>query len=170
MKFYDQQLNVNVSFARHAIALDENRADFAVVPWGDPKIWKDTQPIWLMQYWFAGNHSDIGGSYPENEARLSDSALQWMVEQAQGVPNGIKVDRSVLQLFPSADGPQHDECKGWLFRFAAKKPRAPTPDAILHPSVYERFKRPAVLECDTMMPYRPPSLRDHDNLEDYYKR
>nr|WP_271500869.1 DUF2235 domain-containing protein [Bradyrhizobium sp. CCBAU 11357] len=26
---------------------------------------------WLQQVWFAGNHSDVGGSYWENEARLS---------------------------------------------------------------------------------------------------
>ncbi|WOS67101.1 phospholipase effector Tle1 domain-containing protein [Sinorhizobium fredii] len=25
-------------------------------------------PDWLQQVWFAGNHSDVGYSYPENEA------------------------------------------------------------------------------------------------------
>ena len=32
----------------------------------------------FRQVWFAGNHSDIGGSYPENESRLSDITLDWM--------------------------------------------------------------------------------------------
>ncbi|WP_354105416.1 DUF2235 domain-containing protein [Bradyrhizobium sp. LB14.3] len=41
-------------------------------------------PDWLQQVWFAGNHSDVGGSYPENEARLSDISLGWMVVR-QGI-------------------------------------------------------------------------------------
>ncbi|MGJ4949003.1 phospholipase effector Tle1 domain-containing protein [Bradyrhizobium sp. HKCCYLS20291] len=34
MRFYDLQLNNAVWYARHALAIDENRADFARVPWG----------------------------------------------------------------------------------------------------------------------------------------
>ena len=32
-KFYDTPLNVNVGYAKHAISIDENRADFARVGW-----------------------------------------------------------------------------------------------------------------------------------------
>ncbi|WP_442869806.1 phospholipase effector Tle1 domain-containing protein [Bradyrhizobium sp. CCBAU 11361] len=32
-------------------------------------------PDWLRQVWFAGNHSDVGGSYLENEGRLPDISL-----------------------------------------------------------------------------------------------
>ena len=48
------------------------KADFSLVPWGStankgpPR--KETDPDWLQQIWFAGNHSDIGGSYLENES------------------------------------------------------------------------------------------------------
>jgi hypothetical protein len=38
----------------------------------------------MVQMWFAGNHSDIGGSYPEAESRLSDNALAWMIAQDRG--------------------------------------------------------------------------------------
>jgi hypothetical protein len=80
MKFYDLHLNNAVWYARHAMSIDENRADFARVPWGGshnkgPER-PDEYPDWLQQVWFAGNHSDIGGSYPENEARLSDITLE----------------------------------------------------------------------------------------------
>lgn len=34
MKFYDLHLNNAVWYARHAMSIDENRADFARVPWG----------------------------------------------------------------------------------------------------------------------------------------
>ena len=61
--------------------------------------------------WFAGNHSDIGGSYPENEARLSDIALDWMVKWATVVPAGLKHDDRVLKLSPYPEGMQHDEVR-----------------------------------------------------------
>ena len=36
----------------------------------------------FKQVWFAGSHSDVGGSYPETESRLSDIALAWMTQEA----------------------------------------------------------------------------------------
>jgi hypothetical protein len=66
MKFYDPHLDNEVRYARHALSLDESRKDFAIVKWGSksnkgpPR--KDTDPGWLQQVWFAGNHSDVGGS------------------------------------------------------------------------------------------------------------
>jgi hypothetical protein len=59
------------------------------------------------------NHADIGGSYPENESRLSDIALDWMVEFiTDKIPEAdrVIVDKSLLGLYPSADGMMHDEC------------------------------------------------------------
>lgn len=52
---------------------------------------------------------DIGGSYGENESRLSDVALDWMLRWAAAVPNGLKFDVSVLRVWPYPNGPQHDE-------------------------------------------------------------
>lgn len=95
----------------------------------------------LVQLWFAGNHSDIGGSYPEPESRLSDIALAWMCEQAMTVPDGLKtgpiyVDHvkmpntgdagPALNIFPRADGIQHCEIAGMrdtLETYAAKLPK-----------------------------------------------
>jgi uncharacterized protein (DUF2235 family) len=172
LKFYDRTLNENVGWARHALAVDEHRADFDRVAWGgkDQKL-KTTgpgEPEWLQQYWFAGNHSDIGGSYPETESRLSDISLKWMVEAAQALPGGLKVDNTVLQLFPSPDGMQHDECRGLAFRFAKKLYRPIRTDGTLHESVYERFKLDAVQQYDLSAPYRPENLREHGKLKQYY--
>ena len=72
------------------------------------------EPTWFKQVWFAGNHSDIGGSYAENESRLSDISLKWMVEEAQSIPNGIIVDNRFLNLSPDSLGGQHDECKSGI--------------------------------------------------------
>ena len=34
LQFYDKQLSPKVSYARHAISIDEHRKDFDRVPWG----------------------------------------------------------------------------------------------------------------------------------------
>ena len=167
MEFYDHELNPDVNYAKHALAIDENRKDFDRVPWTNEGM--DNEGGRFEQVWFAGNHSDVGGSYPENESRLSDIALNWMVEAAQAVPHGIRIDGDVLQLYPSSAGPQHDECKTGRFGHLWKKRRRTVPDnAVLHPSVRERFEHAAVLHYDEMKPYRPDNLRHHQDVKQYY--
>ena len=90
MEFYDKHLDNAVWYARHAMSIDENRADFPRVQWasvhnsGPPR--PDEYPDWIDQVWFAGNHSDTGGSYPENKSRLSDITLGWMLHAAENLP------------------------------------------------------------------------------------
>jgi hypothetical protein len=132
-----------------------------------------------VQLWFAGNHSDIGGSYPEDESRLSDIALAWMVGEAQAVPHPIKVDGSKLNLFPRAGGGQHCEVETFLDRYPAwvprwlrfgwtAKPRDIPLDAPTHESVLERFGLPEVIQCNRKAPYRPEALRDHQSFKTFY--
>jgi uncharacterized protein (DUF2235 family) len=181
MRFEDISLNDNVKYARHAIAIDENRSSFTRVGWGDPKSTRPYQDedgfITFRQYWFSGNHSDIGGSYPENESRLSDIALKWMADDASAVRNGIKIDHSFLQLYPDAGGIQHDERKAgfpvltkWLrFTWRERLRKIPNPKTTLHDSVYERFKLTDAAQYDAAARYRPEVLRTHEKLTDYYK-
>jgi len=42
------------------------------------------------------------------------------------------------------------------------------PDAILHPSVYDRFAADKVQHFYEMKPYRPENLVNHENLSRYY--
>lgn len=183
MKFYDLHLNNAVWYARHAMAIDENRADFARVPWGGsrnkgPERPKE-YPDWLQQVWFAGNHSDIGGSYPENEARLSDISLNWMVHAARNLPDGvvpggfgIKVDERYLSLHPDPLGAQHDEREPGFFggRYKWKLgSRSILDDAILHPSVLKRFAATGgVQHYYERTDYRPENLRTHVGVKDYF--
>jgi Uncharacterized alpha/beta hydrolase domain (DUF2235) len=176
MKFYDQELNSNVEYARHAISIDENRKDFQRVPWYSAReTSRDERGIqWFEQVWFAGNHSDIGGSYPENDARLSDITLDWMFRWASAV--SLKHDPSVLKLWPYANGPQHDEVKsgfglitrlfGWTWTEQPR--RLPGSDAVMHRTVYERFDLPAVQVYDELIPYRPVTLAKHDDFARFY--
>jgi hypothetical protein len=174
----DWSLSNKVTYAREAISIDENRADFPRVPWatrGAEPPDDDRGNKGFEQVWFAGNHSDIGGSYPETESRLSDIALEWMVNAATSIPHPILVDRSVLRLYPAADGMQHDECKvgiKWITRLTKKTWKRgtrelPDPDAKLHPSVLERFNLPEVLQYDVLAPYRPVTLTKHQDFRDH---
>jgi hypothetical protein len=127
---FDRLLSAYVRYGRAANAIDENRKDFHRVEWGsaaaDTPV-HDGGPPKLIQKWFAGNHSDIGGSYPETESRLSDNALRWMLEQATSVPDGIKVGPvhvddvrmpgtgetgTPLHIYPRANAVQHCELAG----------------------------------------------------------
>ncbi|HED17756.1 MAG TPA: DUF2235 domain-containing protein [Gammaproteobacteria bacterium] len=77
--------NPSVGVVRHAISIDERRALFRSNLWG---AGTDEQDV--LQVWFAGVHSDVGGGYPENESGLAKIAMQWMVEEAQKF--GLLVD------------------------------------------------------------------------------
>lgn len=166
MNFYDRSLNPKVAFARHALAIDEARDSFQRVPWGEPGVWTQSTPQWFEQLWFAGNHSDIGGSYHENESRLSDIALKWMLDAAESV--GMKYERNLLRLYPDPSGPQHDETRSSVFKYAKKAIRRLGHDFPLHPSVIDRVKAGSVLNYDRYEDYRPGNLRDHDKTKAYY--
>ena len=77
-EFYDTKIGPNVRFARHALAIDEQRTDF------EPTVWNPRDNLDLKQVWFAGVHSDVGGSYkPDADGGLlADIALEWMMREA----------------------------------------------------------------------------------------
>jgi uncharacterized protein (DUF2235 family) len=180
--FYDRFLDKRVRYARHALAIDETRSDFARVEWGvkgDKPQREAGEPEWFEQIWFAGNHSDIGGSYAEDESRLSDIALGWMVTEATSLPRPLIVDESKLHMFPSPSGMQHSEVEAmrdkyprWIgarWRFSWKEHvRVEALGAPLHPTVFERFKLASVLHCGRTQPYRPYNLRNDPRLVEFY--
>ncbi|MEH2623204.1 uncharacterized protein (DUF2235 family) [Bradyrhizobium sp. AZCC 1719] len=166
MNFYDRTLNRNVNFARHALSIDEARDSFQRVQWGEPGVWKNSEPRWFEQLWFAGNHSDIGGSYHENESRLSDISLKWMLDAAVAV--GLKYDPSLLHLYPDATGPQHDETRSSVFKYAKRAVRNLRNDAPLHPTVLERLQAGKVLNYDRYEDYRPSNLKEHKDAKTFF--
>ncbi|SDR39139.1 Uncharacterized protein, PA2063/DUF2235 family [Rhizobiales bacterium GAS113] len=190
MAFYDTKLNRRVAFARHALSIDENRKDFARVLWDEDGAEREPVvpggPERFVQMWFAGCHSDIGGSYSENESRLSDITLKWMADQARSLPSPILVDETYMRPSPSSAGPQHDERKkaianmpSWFRKgallFISEKAlgwpegsRDIPHDAPLHPTVIERFELPSILAYDETIPYRPGALKNHDEVRDLY--
>lgn len=183
LKNYDRYLDNSVFLARHALSIDECRRNFPKVGWGsaaDVQRHATRNPKWLDQVWFAGNHSDIGGSYPEDESRLSDVALEWMIQETQLAPRPPKFSSLKLSIYPSAAGLQHDEIMAfkeawprwvpvalrWTWRQAVRKIDGA---AKLHPSVFDRFAMTAVPVHDERKPYRPEALRDHQAVSTYFE-
>lgn len=175
---YDRFLDARIPIVRHALAIDETRKHFGRVEWGG-KANNDLltgERLRLHQRWFAGNHSDIGGSYPEDESRLSDIALGWMLTEATIGPNPIIVDQSKLNRYPDPLGAQHSEVfaaqQGPWWRRLLPWPmlhRTIHPEADLDLSVIARFEASSVLDCDAATPYRPESLRDHRDTKQFYR-
>ena len=71
--------NPDFQIVRHAMSIDERRAFFRQNLFGAPN--NPEQDV--REVWFAGVHSDVGGSYPESESQLSKIALRWMVCEAE---------------------------------------------------------------------------------------
>jgi uncharacterized protein (DUF2235 family) len=79
------ELDPKVATGFHALSADEVRAVFVATYW--------TPRAGITQVIFPGNHSNVGGGYPETG--LSDRALEWMLEQLGG--QGLSYDIHCLQ-------------------------------------------------------------------------
>ncbi|AZZ37448.1 hypothetical protein CIK05_11805 [Bdellovibrio sp. qaytius] len=176
IQFYDNELNSNIQFARHAIAIDEHRASFDRVPWGSKseKVPERAGHIsWLKQVWFAGNHSDIGGSYSENESGLSNISLKWMADEMKTLPHPPVFNANVFNVHPDPLAIQHDELKSSIiFRltsfFIKKFVRLIDPEAMLHPSVELRILSDGVIHFAEKRLYRPDNLKLHKKVKHFF--
>ncbi|KAK0523776.1 hypothetical protein OC834_005779 [Tilletia horrida] len=85
--FFDTGLSSNVENAYQALALSENRADFA------PTLWDRFDPTTgqtMKEIWFAGSHGNVGGGKPEHG--LSDIVLANLCAQLTDHPDGPLLD------------------------------------------------------------------------------
>ncbi|ULA63232.1 MAG: conserved membrane protein of unknown function [Nitrospira sp.] len=97
-------LGKNYDHVRHAVASSEYRFAYAPRLFTDDNF--DHGTTSLQQLWFAGAHSDIGGSYDEDG--LSNCSLKWMVEEA--VAKGLQCDSSMAAgIRPDPLGLAHDQ-------------------------------------------------------------
>jgi uncharacterized protein (DUF2235 family) len=102
----DEGRNPIIRTGRHAVSIDERRCYYQDKLWGRP--YQPNEPEFrtlqdIKQVWFAGVHSDVGGSYPEPSSGLSKLALEWMLHEASQF--GLKLDplRAAMVLGRSAD-------------------------------------------------------------------
>ncbi len=81
----DGELSPQIQHAFHAVSIDEVRFQFP------PNLFKKMnfkEDQTREEVWFAGVHSDVGGSY--EESGLSDIALLWMMKKAED--KGLKIN------------------------------------------------------------------------------
>ncbi len=90
-KYHNVDLNDQVEYAVHALAIDERRSAFLPTLWTRPSGWKGT----LIQAWFAGVHSNIGGGYKPDG--LANEALHWVASHAESC--GLSLNRQYLAHF-----------------------------------------------------------------------
>lgn len=93
--------NPSVEIFRQAVAIDEKRRMFQINRWVNPQNFEPNpfvkdghKPQDIKQVWFAGNHSDIGGGYPEEESGAAKFSLKWMVHEAKSF--GLRVDTATF--------------------------------------------------------------------------
>ncbi len=132
-KFFNAELNPDVTYGYHAMAIDEHRSKFPVSVW-DEGAKTDHQTI--EQVWFPGSHSDVGGGYPERG--LSDLALEWMFEKAAAA--GLRLTQRRLEPEPSARGVLHRSRVG-AWRLWRPVTRRIAEGARIHRSVFDRMHR-----------------------------
>jgi Uncharacterized alpha/beta hydrolase domain (DUF2235) len=141
-QFHDTKLSDLVKHARHAIALDEMRGSFQATLWTKVKPGHD-----VKQVWFPGVHSDVGGGY--RETGLSDGALKWMVEEADGLGLGFNTAMT-KQIAPDFRARLHDSLDG-VFKFLPSVPRSAPPlhdaEGRLHASLVERRQSPPIAQA-----------------------
>ncbi|MDA3887139.1 MAG: DUF2235 domain-containing protein [Candidatus Delongbacteria bacterium] len=148
--FYDTKIGKNVRIARHALAIDEHRSDF------EPTIWKPRDNMDMKQVWFAGAHSDIGGSYkPDKDGTvLADNAFDWMIKEAS--VSGLSVEAHLEQsLKTNPLATLHNSRKGF-FRIKGKDYRPikhKEGKVLIHESVKIRWQKDSK--------YRPKNLKKY---------
>lgn len=111
LRLLDMAQNPLMQRGRHAISIDERRCFYQDNIWGPP-VPVDTPNAFLgeprpadlpvmqdiRQVWFAGVHSDVGGSYTQETSGLANITLEWMLDEAEKAGANICPERKRLVL------------------------------------------------------------------------
>jgi len=146
-QFHDTNLSPFVQNARHAVAIDERRKDFAPTLWSNLEVLNSRAGVNAedppyQQKWFPGTHSSVGGG---GERRgLSDQALDWILDGARNA--GLEFDSTeysrIFELKPDyTEYLENSQKSGLLYRvmnrFSADD-RMPGPNELRDVSISAR--------------------------------
>jgi uncharacterized protein (DUF2235 family) len=119
--------NPIVKTIRHALSIHETRSFFIHTLWGG--LDADTQPPIInqdvMEVWFAGTHSDVGGGYENAKNGLAYLSLKWMIVEAQNQGLIFKREKcqALFQQQKDLSHEMHNELEKRLWRWAEHAPR-----------------------------------------------
>jgi uncharacterized protein (DUF2235 family) len=170
-EFLEADLTDFIDSARHAVAIDERRALFPPVLWGDLttiNALKNAKPDDIdapyQEKWFPGGHGSVGGG---GDIRgLSDGALAWVLKGAKraGLVLDMEAGSRVQSFQPNPLAPLINMSKPeWSFTQIVTKDRD-GPENIwqLSAATVRRWKSPSSALPDKQ-PYRPNTLRKAAN-------
>ena len=152
VRFADHRLSPRVERACHALALDDERLSF------HPEIWDEREeedPNRISQVWFAGVHSNVGGSYPDDGMSLI--SLLWMIEQARDAGLRFNISEVVrLRAAANPHGKMYDSRRGvgGIYLYCPREVAIRGSVARIHASVFQRIRNqsegyaPIVLPSD----------------------
>jgi uncharacterized protein (DUF2235 family) len=100
--FLDTNLHPDVKNAYHSLSIDERRSAFPATLWTSPSPEQTVE-----QVWFAGVHSDVGGSYPDDPdgTALADITLARMMKKASDLVLAWRLPPISRQTTPSPRTP-----------------------------------------------------------------
>jgi uncharacterized protein (DUF2235 family) len=132
--FFDPEIGSNVLVARHAVSIDEKRADFV------PTLWDPKGGVDMKQVWFAGVHADVGGGYSpaKNGRLLSDIPLAWMAREADGF--GLEFESHLYVKSRLDPLSRANKSHKGFYKVLGTKPRSLPGAAVFHTSVKKRYE------------------------------
>lgn len=125
---HDTQLPANVIKAYHAMSIDEKREPFPILKLNpEPRV---------LQIWFAGVHSDVGGGYANSA--LSDVPLRWMINRFLEHDVQFKANYVNAEIKPDPFGKIHNSfTEKW--KVLGESPRKIDAADFIHESVEQRL-------------------------------
>ena len=184
--FHNAVLTSKIRAARHAVAIDEERATFRATLFGPDKVrelnsrnqrkGEEPMPDWKLHYqekWFPGVHGAVGGGGVRHG--LSDEALLWVLQGARqaGLELRDEVDNPAYKLRPDPfDALQNEPMVPWSMRgplgalrrlFRSARPNGPSGLDQISLSALRRWHAdPASLPEGKA--YRPAALKECANV------
>ncbi|MCB1604966.1 MAG: DUF2235 domain-containing protein, partial [Xanthomonadales bacterium] len=144
---FDTSISPNVDVVRHAVAKDEMRSSFPLTSAIDPTNPNDPR---IQERMFTGVHSDIGGSYSDDDS-LSHDSLYWIYEEAKkaGVPvkpypdKWLPIQPDDVPKLPTYETPQQAYAAIYLGKDVSYYDRVPKQGSrTIHDSRYWHSKTP----------------------------
>jgi uncharacterized protein (DUF2235 family) len=155
-QFADTRLSTAVRHGIHAVAVDEQRADFTPTLWdADPRI---------TQVLFPGAHADVGGGNPASgdESALSDCALIWMIARLTDLGVRFAVTPTATRV-PDPAGVAHQPWTHAPWTLLVHRPRVFPAGLCLTQCLVDRLRGRPVGAA----PGTPPGRYAPGNLGDY---
>lgn len=135
--FHDTEPSRIIQCARHAVAMGERRRHY------EPVLWTPKPGLDLLQVWFAGVHSDIGGAFTDSPG-LGDLSAKWVLDEAAA--RKLKLETHIVGAFqPDFQGKLHESFRGF-FQILGEGVRNMRPtvkkiviEPVVHRSVKDRW-------------------------------